>query len=245
MATDLTGEEDQTAFISILGNTEEYEKIYVDIGEKRRRQPRESLQAMAQLSFLNIRAGRIYVALNQGDADTIFEQMDPILGVREADRDAEIRRLAQPFREGSTADYFDYPSTTLDVVIESGFAEGGKVERSHFVIERNANLRKEFFKSKPTTECDVCEMDTLKTYPWTIGVLDLHHLLPLSAGTRVEGGNTTFEDLVAVCPTCHRAVHNFYSKWLKDHGQKDFSGSDEAKGVYQNIKLQFPGYKHA
>lgn len=243
--TGFTGDEDQTAFIGILGKRPEYEQAFLELPDDRQRQARESLQALAQMSFLDVRQGRIHASINSGDADTIFDSLSPVGGPRAADRDKEVRRLASLFGDGTVADYFDYPSTTIDSVVESGFAEGGKVERSHFVIERNANLRKEFFKAKPTTACDVCVMDTLKSYPWTVGVLDVHHLLPLSAGTRVEGGNTTFEDLVAVCPTCHRAVHKFYSRWLKDHGQKDFSGADEAKGVYQNIKLQFPGYTHA
>jgi predicted HNH restriction endonuclease len=66
-------------------------------------------------------------------------------------------------------------------------------------------------------------------------------LMPLCSGTRVEGRNTTFDDLVPVCPSCHRAVHRYYGSWLDSNNRKDFMNADEAKSVYQDMKTRFPG----
>ena len=84
-----------------------------------------------------------------------------------------------------------------------------------------------------------------QSYPWTERVMDLHHLLPLSSGTRVESTGTTFDDLVPVCPSCHRAVHRFYDRWLSSNDRKDFKSAHEALGVYNSMKQTFPGLIHA
>lgn len=72
-------------------------------------------------------------------------------------------------------------------------------------------------------------------------VMDLHHLLPLSSGTRVEAEGTTLDDLVPVCPSCHRAVHRFYDGWLIGNGREDFTNGNEAHEVYRVMKTEFPG----
>tara|TARA_Y100000780_G_C13426763_1_gene317938 strand:+ start:139 stop:300 length:162 start_codon:yes stop_codon:yes gene_type:complete len=43
-------------------------------------------------------------------------------------------------------------------------------------------------------------------------------------------------DLVAVCPTCHRAVHRYYDCWLKEQGKKDFLDAEQARAVYEKAK---------
>ena len=182
------------------------------------------------------------VSLDQLDAREIFEDLAPVGGSRAHNKDAEIRRLAELFEDGSTSIVFEYPHTIISDVVESGFLEGNKVKKTHITIERNASLRREFFKLRPTAICDVCALDTAKTYPWTKRVLDLHHLLPLSSGTRVEAHGTTFDDLVPVCPNCHRAVHRFYDQWLGKNGRDDFLNSQESKSTYANMKTLFPGF---
>ena len=82
----------------------------------------------------------------------------------------------------------------------------------------------------------MCLIDTQKKYPLTERVLELHHLLPLSSGTRVSSEGTSLADLVAVCPTCHRAIHRYYEQWLLKNHRIDFSGKDEAYSVYDESK---------
>lgn len=235
------GGEEEEQFIAIVGSSANYEASGRSAQADLRRQARESLKVIAQISYLTVRSNQVIVSLNPVDAQEIFADLAPVSGPRATDRDAEIRRLAALFRGGSTSIAFEYPNTIIEDVVESGFREGSKVKRTHVRIERNTGLRKEFFNANPTAICDVCALHTQRTYPWTERILDVHHLLPLCSGTRVEGSNTTFGDLVPVCPSCHRAVHRFYDRWLESNNRKDFMNSNEAKTVYENMKTQFPG----
>jgi hypothetical protein len=239
------GGEGAEQFIRIVGRDEQYTRTGNRIQENLRRQARESFQVIAQISYLHVRGNRIMVSLNAVDAQQIFEELAPIIGPRANDRESEIQRLAGLFIDGSTDIVFDYPNTIVDEIVESGFREGGKSRKTHVTIERNANLRREFFLARPTSTCDVCTLDTLTTYPWTQGVLDLHHLLPLSSGTRVEAQGTTFDDLVPVCPNCHRAIHRYYDGWLEQNGRQDFVDTREARTVYRAMRDEFPGLVHA
>jgi len=179
--------------------------------------------------------------LHPDDATKIFEDLQPIIGPRKRDREAEIRRLASLFADGSTSTVFDYPRTIIDDVLESGFREGNRVKKTHVTIERNAGLRKHFFANRPSPICDFCSLQTAESYPWAERVLDIHHLLPLCSGTRVEESNTTFDDLVPVCPNCHRAIHRYYDGWLAAMDRKDFKNGDEGRAVYEEAKVKFPG----
>ncbi len=105
-------------------------------------------------------------------------------------------------------------------------------------IERNAKLRAAYFKAHPTAICDACQMDAAKRFPWAKAMLEIHHLLPLSSGTRVEQSGTVFSDLAPLCPTCHRGVHRYYEEWLRSRGRVDFTGVDESRRVYQAARRQ-------
>ncbi len=240
------GSEDDEQFISILRSDSRYEDVGNSMSKDKKleplyRQARESLKVISQISYLHIQSGEIILTLNPEDALNIFKDLFEISGLRATDREAEIRRLAALFKDGSTNITFDYPNTIVEEVVESGFREGSKVKKTHVTIERNTRLRKEFFRARPTAICDVCTLDTAKTYPWTGRIIDLHHLLPLSSGTRVEQSGTTFDDLVPVCPNCHRAIHRFYDVWLGENNKKDFKDTKEARAVYQEMKNQFSG----
>lgn len=244
-ATGFVGGEDDTAFILAVQNASTYPAIAEQVSDALRRQANESIKVLCQISYLNIKSGRVFIDLNPVDALNVFKDLAPIQGPRAANAQAEIRRLASFFAGGSTHDFFDYPNTVINDVIESGFVEGGKVAKTHVTIERNTALRKAFFAANPTTTCDVCTLDTQASYPWTERVMDLHHLLPLCSGTRVVGQSTTFDDLVPLCPSCHRAVHRYYGRWFKETGQPDFASRDEAVTVYGQLKQNFPGLVHA
>ena len=239
------GSEDDTAYITATAN----ELIYAPLGrsapEALRRQARESLKVLCQVSYLHLESDTIFVNLDKRDAADVFADLRPVGGPRAPDRDAEIRRLALLFAGGTTQDFFAYPNTVMNEVVESGFREGNKVKKTHVTIERNSGLRAAYFQANPTATCDVCLLDTASSYPWTERVMDLHHLLPLCSGTRVESGGTTFSDLVPLCPSCHRAVHRYYDNWFREIGRRDFDSRDEAVGVYSNMKQQFPGLIHA
>lgn len=239
------GDETDEDFIGLLSSIEAHRQAGDSAPEAPRRQARESLRVLSQISYLFLDRAVIFVNLSPDDAAHVFGALFAFNGPRANSAENEIQRLGLLFKSGSTQDFFDYSSTVIQSVSESGFLEGGKAEKTHVTIERNGKLRAAFFSKFDKVLCDVCLMDTSASYPWTDRVLDLHHLLPLSSGTRVIGQSTTFDDLVAVCPTCHRGVHRYYSYWLKKAGAKDFNGRDEAVGVYHEMKNKYPGFIHA
>ena len=223
-----SGDEDQTAFLGLA------KKAWDSTGEQR--QARESIQVICQISYLSATATYVTVSLDDDDALGIFESLQPIRGKQRPGNEEEILRLAELYECAVAGLDLDFSKTVLDEVVEAGFAEGTRVERTHIVLERNAAVRSAFFDDRPTTTCNFCARDTASEYPWTDRVLDIHHVLPLCSGNRSSGQGTRLDDLVAVCPTCHRAVHRYYTKWLKAAGQKDFTDAKEAKAVYDAAK---------
>lgn len=63
-------------------------------------------------------------------------------------------------------------------------------------------------------------------------MLDIHHLLPLSSSIAITTKGTSLSDIVGLCPSCHRSIHIYYTKWLKRAGQDDFRSKAEAMEVY-------------
>lgn len=240
------GNEIDTDFIGLLGRESEFAEIGNNANPYLRRQARESLQrTVCQVSYLHLKGQLIYASIHASDAKAAFDELFDVSGPFATNGDTEIIRRAELFRDGSVLDFFDYPRTVVSDVVQAGFDEGRRVEKTHLIIERNARLRKEYFSQFEPRNCDVCSLDTKATYPWTNSVLDLHHKLPLAAGTQVEANGTVLTDLVPICPTCHRAVHKFYSIWLSESGLKDFETNDQAHEVYNIVKTEFSGHHYA
>lgn len=221
------GDEDQSAFEGIA------KKEY---SEADNRQARESIQVISQISYLSATSTAVTISLDGATALDVFKGLSALRGVQASDRDIEILRLADMYEAAVSGINLDYTNTAANQVIEAGFSEGTRVERTHLVLERNAGVRSAFFAGNPTAECDFCGRDTQAEFPWVDRVLDIHHVLPLCSGTRSTKKGTDLTDLVAVCPTCHRAVHSFYAKWLKKAGRKDFVDANEAQAVYNAAK---------
>jgi len=242
-ATGFVGDESEAEFIKAVGRHGRYESVGEDAGEDLR-QARESLKVISQVSYLHLERLSLVVSLDPSAAISIVRELFPVSGTRAANREAELRRLANQFRVGKHGGFVDHSGTTTSEVIQSGFLEGDKVKKTHLVIERNGGLRKAFFDSNPSALCDVCALDTKATYPWAKRVLDLHHLLPLSSGIQVKKFSTTLDDLVPVCPSCHRAIHRFYDQWLHKEGLADFPNEVQARAVYSDLKAGFGGAIH-
>lgn len=233
-----SGEEDEGAFAVAISTTHPHWT-----GDAR--QPKESIRVLSQISYLHVSGSDVQVALDQTDARDLFHSLGGIPYPALAEGDEEIERRAAMFLSKIAALNFDYPHTIIGQTTEAGFEEGNKVYRTHLTIERNSKLRTEFFKAHPHAICDVCRLDTGKSYPWVDRVLDVHHLLPLSSGTRIESSGTVLADLVPNCPTCHRAVHRYYDQNLKSAGRKDFADETEARATYDKAKTDYVGPIHA
>lgn len=81
-------------------------------------------------------------------------------------------------------------------------------------------------------------MDVDAVYPWTDNLLELHHVLPLSASINVNGTTTVMDDLVPLCPSCHRGIHAFYRVKFDEWGIQDFGSRKMAHNVYAMAKKQ-------
>lgn len=234
------GEEDQTAFVALVSNKNDVSTSDRKLASYR--QAAESIQVIAQISYLSLEKRCVTVSLSKDDALHLFEQLTPIGGEALENGADEVFRLTSMFAEVVSDLELDYEATVISDVEDSGFssmityAEGAKTRKTHLIIERNSKIRREYFKAYPSSVCDFCNSDTSITYPWTPRILDIHHLLPLCSGARTSKKGTLLDDLVAVCPTCHRGIHRFYDIWLKEAGKKDFLDSEEAKKVYEEAK---------
>lgn len=230
------GDEDDTAYIDLINKKTEFATSIKHVDKNSMRQAKESIRVISQISYLTTSDKNVYVSLHQQDAMDIFNDLFEVNGDRKGNGDEEILRLASLFESEYDEEEYEYPNTTLEETTESGFLEGGKVQKTHITIERNAELRRKFFEKNNTATCDFCGINTKTKYPWVDNVIDLHHLLPLASGTRVVASGTVFDDIRAICPTCHRAVHKYYSLWLKKQNRKDFESREEALSVYQAAK---------
>ena len=222
------GDEDQTKFLSIVDhNAWPTGNI---------RQASESIKVLAQISYLTATKDEITVSLAVEDAENLFDDLAPVGGARCRKGADEIVRISALFLSAREDLDPRYQATIVSDVEQAGFLEGSRVKRTHLTIERNGKIRDAFFEANPGSHCDFCGMDTGYVYPWTSKILDIHHLLPLCSGTRTSTEGTLLEDLVANCPTCHRAVHRYYDKWLYENGQRDFADADEARLAYKSAK---------
>lgn len=204
-----------------------------------RRQVREMVVFIGQLSFLKIFDKKIFLdIISDADAEILTNQfINPNLNDSYEDKTDEFlsltalkRKLVIPGQiiKNSSSDIL-LPNTD---VLDMEFAEGQRKRVHHLRIERSPMLRRIYMQLHPEPICDACKNNIKCKYPWTDYMLDLHHLLPLSSVVRTLESGTALTDMVGLCPSCHRAIHLYYSKWLKANSLEDFRSKKEAMEVY-------------
>lgn len=89
--------------------------------------------------------------------------------------------------------------------VQASAKEGELVKVSNvFVRKRDARLREECLK-KNGKVCSICGLDPVKLYGAGFeNIIEVHHLHPIACGER----ETTIDNLIPVCPNCHRALHS-------------------------------------
>lgn len=196
------------------------------------RQVREMLVFMGQVSYIRWFDRHLY--LDTTDFDTVLSATVPfVAGKREKEPSKEFLRLA------SLKNYAQMQNLDIHLrdraVSEFAVREGRKSFDAHQKIERSPLLRARFFKINPMFVCDVCGLHPAEKYPWLSdsNILELHHILPLSATLNSTGTTTTLDDLRPLCPTCHRSVHVFYKIKLTEWDIADFSSKKMARDVYE------------
>ena len=199
------------------------------------RQVREMMVFMGQTSYLKWIDRHLLP--DTSDVRSVLKAVTPVnLGPRRALCAEEFLSL--------TAMDSDFALRRLEVEMNdrnvpvAGFEEGRRVFRTHGRIERSPLVRRAYFSVHPDLVCDTCRMNVRAVYPWTDNLLELHHILPLSASINVNGTTTVLEDLVPLCPSCHKSIHAFYRIKFDEWGIQDFGSKRMAHDVYEMAKDQ-------
>lgn len=201
------------------------------------RQVREMVIFIGQLSFLKVFDRKLFLdILGEADANVLLTQLiKPLKKDSVNDKVEEFISLTA-IQGNFTRVYTNGIMSSLSNVDISDFefVEGRRKRVHHLRIERSPILRRIYIQLHPEPICDACKTNIKEKYPWTDYMLDLHHLLPLSSVVKTLESGTSLADMVGLCPSCHRAVHSYYSRWLKDNSREDFRSKMEAMEVYLN-----------
>ena len=199
------------------------------------RQLRELVRFISQLSILKWVQPNLFLDIEPTNAEALkaVESLaQPLHRPRKGSASEELLQL------GQTGQLPVLPlASALSGDTDVSFSEGKAKRVTHLRYERSPKLREFYFTNiHPPFLCDMCKLNSSARYPWTVNMLELHHLLPLASPLRVENARTSLSELVAVCPNCHKATHLFYKEWLDDNHQDDFASYKQARDVYEIAK---------
>lgn len=199
------------------------------------RQVREMMVFMGQTSYLKWMDRRLLP--DTSDVHSILKATIPVERTSRKSFGAEEFLALTSLRSDFALRRLDVEMCDRDVPLQ-GFEEGRRVFKTHGRIERSPLVRRAYFKAHPELVCDTCRMDVHAVYPWTDNLLELHHVLPLSASINVNGTTTVMDDLVPLCPSCHKGIHAFYRVKFDEWGIQDFGSKKMAHDVYAMAKEQ-------
>jgi hypothetical protein len=203
-----------------------------------KRQRREMLIFISQLSMLKVYDGCLW--LDVASESTIDELADkflaPVATTPKSNRNEEFMSLTQ-ISGGSP---LLVAEALAPYVCDVEFIEGKRKRTEHFRVERSPLLRRCYMQEHKKPVCEMCGMKVSERYPWTEYMLDIHHLLPLSSSVAITAKGTSLNDIVGLCPSCHRSIHIYYAKWLRRMGQDDFLSRGEARDVYLSAIRRLP-----
>lgn len=202
------------------------------------RQMRESLLFISQSSFLKWHRGRLYLDMLAGDipSEEAFQKMiEPVTLPALSDPAAQILAL------GTGLSNLNSPLlTTRQQPADVLFTEGKRTRATHLRIERSVYLRRYYFaQTNRPFLCDMCRADLNHRYSWADNLLEIHHLLPFSSSLVTTKSGTSLNDVVALCPNCHKSVHVYYKQWLNSQRIEDFRNEREALTIYRQARGQF------
>lgn len=223
IANNCTGLEDLEFYARLIP------KAYV-ISETERRQLREMVIFISQISILKVYDGRLWLDITDPSSGNkmVDRFLSPVSNEPEGSRGHEFLSLTRIVSGIVLPTIEMFSSDVADIE----FVEGKRKRIEHFRVDRSPLLRRYYIEHNHPPVCGMCRMDVSIKYPWTDYMLDIHHLLPLSSSIGITQRGTSLRDIVGLCPTCHRSVHIYYTKWLKRNGQEDFRSRTEAMDVY-------------
>ena len=224
IANECTGNEEINYYTKLVP------KAHLIINDTKKRQLREMIIFISQLSILKVYNGFLWLDIsNDASIDELLKRFliphnNPPKKI-EAEEFIMLTSISTgivlPTIEIFTSDFAD-----------AEFIEGNRKRVEHFRVDRSRLLRKYYMEQNNLPICNMCNMVVSEKYPWTDYMLDIHHLLPLSSSIAITTKGTSLDDIVGLCPSCHRSIHIYYSKWLKKVGQDDFGSKNEAMQVY-------------
>ena len=201
-----------------------------------KRQLREMVIFASQVTFLKWFDNSLILDISNSDSEAL----------------ADLTRFIQPNRRPKLSDpikeFLQMSSIYEDAIqipriaerespIEVEFTEGKRRRTTHLRAERSPTLRKALFASLPSPYCcDMCKLIPKLKYDWVDNILEVHHLLPLSSTVYIEDKGTSLQDVVPICPNCHKSVHVYYRNWLKENSIEDFPDKNTAISVYYKAK---------
>ncbi len=214
------------------------EKALTQVGDQTR-QVREMFIFISQLSYLSWINGKLFIDPEFVSSLTnkeVLKIVTPKINLRDQNPELEIQRM---FGFINNLDYLTNlkgPSGVDDIV----FTEGKKIRVSHLRTERNRKVINYYFENTDNAAlCNVCDVEVRDRYPWVKNLIEVHHILPLSSPLQVERDGTSINDLVGLCPNCHKATHAFYRSYLSENNMGDFRSNEHAKEVYEMVKLSY------
>ncbi len=203
------------------------------------RQVREMLIFISQLSYLSWINGKLFIDpsfISSLTTEEVLSIITPIINTRNSDPELEIQKMFSSINNIDYVPIFKEPSGIEDTI----FTEGKKIRVSHLRTERNRKVVSYYFKNTTNTAlCNVCDVEVKERYPWVSNLIEVHHILPLASPLQVERSGTSMNDLVGLCPNCHRATHAYYRSYLAENNMNDFQSNDHAKEVYGMVKSNY------
>lgn len=200
------------------------------------RQVREMLAFMSQMSIFKLHKREIYLDIS------------PLEVINDKNFSSIITPKPISIQPDRNMDFINLTKLSLNEIKfiplllpqeysgEEFFTEGKRVRITHTKIERSSLLRRLYFTKYPNSHCDMCDLNPPDRYPWVSALLEIHHVLPLSSGIAYDIKGTTFDDVVPLCPNCHRGVHSYYRNWLNTNIVNDFTNAAQAIDVYRQAK---------
>lgn len=204
-----------------------------------KRQVREMMAFIGQHSYLSYRNSTLALTgISLEECESAFSNLSPYdTEITSQNVVDDFLKLTAYSTTPSSEERLHGSDEDMESLEDFSVTEGKKVFKSHFSRERDSELRKEFIKNNPDPVCDICARNMHIVYPWTENMLEIHHLLPLSSGQE-DSRITSLDDVVGICPSCHRAVHIYYKRFLQDKGRSDFTSNEEALLAYMSAKAK-------
>lgn len=194
---------------------------------------------ISQLSYLSWLDGKLFIdmgALSNLGTEALETLVTPIVKPRNLDAELEVQNMFNISEAKGLSVDLKEPMSIDDLI----FTEGKKVRVTHLRTERNRRVVRHYFEHSDNPKlCGVCDTEVVSRYPWLENLIEVHHILPLSSPLNVDKRGTSMNDLVGLCPNCHRATHAFYRSELSEQKLSDFTCEEHARDVYSKVKSQF------